>query len=136
MSKARDYGFDTIKGITIFLVVLFHMAGRLFADSEVLALFRVVIQSFAMPLFVFISGYFSKNAYRSDRFPRNLVKNLLLPFCLAHAAMWLLTSRSLDKLFTPSWTLWYLLSLIFWKMLVAPAAKLRLSIPISILAAL
>lgn len=133
----RDFRFDTLKGFLIFLVVVGHAIEKFKpVDSTLLPIIKSIIFSFHMPAFVFISGYFSKNTYHFISFSRNLTKMLLIPFCLAQLAMWLLTSRSLGELFTPRWTLWYLLSLFFWRMLVIPFSKLRLCIPVSVLLAL
>lgn len=54
MEKNRNPYWDTLKGILIVLVVLGHTGTAL--GEKILS----VIYSFHMPLFLFISGYFSK----------------------------------------------------------------------------
>lgn len=54
MSTNRSSYWDTVKAVLIFLVVLGHTGTAL--GDRVLS----VIYAFHMPLFVFVSGYFSK----------------------------------------------------------------------------
>ena len=59
MAKVRDLRFDTLKGLLILSVVLGHFLSHEAthsAPSEAMANF---IYSFHMPLFVFLSGYFT-----------------------------------------------------------------------------
>lgn len=62
MSNARDFSFDYIKGVLIFLVVLGHVVAYIsypyFSDNWLFTF----IYSFHMPLFVFISGFFFASA--------------------------------------------------------------------------
>lgn len=69
-----------------------------------------------MPLFIFISGYFSKNFTRSSR--KN-IKTLLIPYFVLNTLYYLYhyIFLGLNKInfLIPGWTLWYLLSLYFWR---------------------
>lgn len=61
MGKVRDARFDTLKGLLILSVVFGHFFSHEAthsAPSEAIANF---IYSFHMPLFVFVSGYFTNN---------------------------------------------------------------------------
>jgi len=60
MGKLRDARFDTLKGMLILLVVCGHFFGHSSQGSlsQVMGNF---IYSFHMPLFVFISGYFTSS---------------------------------------------------------------------------
>lgn len=53
MKQRIDY-IDRMKGLAIFLVVMEHVYGMAFAQSDDVA-YRV-ISSFHMPLFMFLSG--------------------------------------------------------------------------------
>lgn len=59
-NKNRDYFFDNIKGILILLVVFGHAIKPFMDANEIAKLLYCFIYFFHMPLFVFISGYFSK----------------------------------------------------------------------------
>lgn len=52
----RDYSFDFIKGLLIYLVIYGHVLYA-WGGSQII---YVVIYSFHMPLFIFISGYFAR----------------------------------------------------------------------------
>ena len=130
----RDYRFDNLKGLLIFLVVLGHALVRLQSDSMMITRYLYsIIYSFHMPALIFISGYFSKNSHKSENYPYNLLKSLLIPFVVFDLLMWVISSRSIDSLFNPEWTLWYLLSLFFWRMLVVPVSKIRFSLAVTLI---
>lgn len=61
MEKERDYLFDNIKGLLIFLVVFGHLISySSFKKIHSIDFIYLSIYIFHMPIFVFISGYFSK----------------------------------------------------------------------------
>ena len=132
--RLRDYRFDNLKGILIFLVVFAHAFSSFKDDSMVMAntVFSI-IYSFHMPALIFISGYFSKGSVKNQEYFYKLVKSLLIPFVLMQFLMHLLTHRSVVSLFEPCWTLWFLLSLFFWRILIVPFVMIRFSLAVAIL---
>ena len=111
----RDYSFDNMKVLLITLVVFGHALEE-FGTTGTLGLIRAVIYSFHMPLFIFISGYFSK----SDAKPDKLLKTTILPFIIFNT-IWLFTQgTAINKInfFKPIYVFWYLLSLFFWRVTV------------------
>ncbi|MDA3100191.1 acyltransferase family protein, partial [Staphylococcus pseudintermedius] len=64
-TKKRDAFFDNARAILIFLVVFGHLI-QPYTDAHptVYALY-LLIYSFHMPAFLFISGYFAKNVGRA-----------------------------------------------------------------------
>jgi len=64
MNKERDYFFDNLKAVLIFLVVLGHFLLPIHGES-VLVVVKRLIYVFHMPLFVFVSGYFAKKIYKN-----------------------------------------------------------------------
>ena len=111
----RDYSFDNMKVLLITLVVFGHALEE-FGTTGKLGLIRAVIYSFHMPLFIFISGYFSK----SDAKPEKLLKTTILPFIIFNT-IWLFTQgTAINKInfFKPIYVFWYLLSLFFWRVTV------------------
>lgn len=122
--KQRDYRIDTIKGIMIFLVVLGHCIGQISTisiETTWIKYFIRFIFSFHMPVFVFISGYFSSTENR-----KTAISRYLIPYVLINALFGLSSSiinsqfsfSSADP-FSPQWTFWYLLSLFFWKVFLS-----------------
>lgn len=114
---------DGLKFILIALVIFGHCKHFTPYDRTLLStkLVSYAIHSvylFHMPLFIMVSGYFSKKSEK-DRFVWSLLK-LLKVFLLFHL-LWIGIdalrgeSLSIAKFICPSFTLWYLLSLAYWR---------------------
>ncbi len=124
----RDLSLDTLKGFLIVLVILGHLIGSLNTSGGVWNLIYTV----HMPLFVLISGYFSKH----DKLKiSNIVKPLLV-FQLVNVVLLLLLGNgfSVSYFYVPYWTLWYLLSLIFWRIILRYTPQCILDNPYLLLA--
>lgn len=80
MEKQRDLSFDFIKGVLIFLVVFGHCLNELHIEHSQ-GLLDFWINSFHMPLFMFISGWFAWHALdKGIRYTlSNKLKRLALP---------------------------------------------------------
>lgn len=81
--RQRDIRLDSIKGLLIILVVLGHLIGHNHEDviNERISIF---IYTFHMPLFVLLSGYFSR--IKNDRISlRNDILKLAMPLCIFQA---------------------------------------------------
>jgi len=130
--KPRDYHFDNIKGLLMFFVVLGHLLERYIYSSVAIRTIYIFIYLFHMPIFIFISGYFSKNPSKCRK---GVFEGLLLPYILFdliwYGLIWVATGEMLFSFTHPGWTLWYLISLFFWKMLLKPLLKIPYIIPIS-----
>lgn len=61
MGKVRDARFDTLKGVLILTVVFGHFFTHDASHGVVSESLANFIYSFHMPLFVFVSGYFTNN---------------------------------------------------------------------------
>ncbi len=133
MKDNRIYYFDNLRAILIVLVVFGHLIEPLLDDSVYRDLYRFVY-SFHMPLFAYVSGVFSKKI--SLKGIGNLVYKVIfyqilfaITFGLAiHFAGYQTAVESTLKIssplqvvaliLTPIWLLWYLVSLILWKLLL------------------
>lgn len=132
-TNMRDIRFDTMRGILIILVVFAHVIEQLTevgweyikTNNAVLYAIYSVIYSFHMPLFIFVSGYFSKSFRDKDSWAKGAVRSSFIPFVLANLFYWLLFSRSVTTFFYPQWAMWYLLSLFCWKLVVIPLSKIK-----------
>lgn len=108
-----------MRGIAIFFIVFGHLLKPIITSVPEMLIYFVVYL-FQVPLIVYISGRFSSN---------NLKKTLKEVFCIYLPLLLILNipykiienlstkTITLEGLnfFKPSWILWYLLSLIFWK---------------------
>ena len=132
--KTRDFQLDNIKGVMILLVVIGHILEcftKGINGSFLINLLYCVIYSFHMPVFTFISGYLSKRTTRYATYGKKVIVSCLLPyiiFNIAYGFLYATLHHSCVNIFdilNPQWTLWYLLSLFFWKIMVEPLSKLR-----------
>lgn len=132
MSTSRDLQFDGLKFLLVFLVVLGHLS---FKDYGIGV--RRMIYSFHMPVFVFLSGYFTSLSKDKGNQIKWIKKTLSLFIC-AHVGQYLLrilivyasciyngiefqlSSVLIWRNFFvyPSFALWYLISLVYWRIIV------------------
>lgn len=117
-TKERDYGLDNIKSLLIVLVVLGHILEEISMKGS-LGLIRCLIYSFHMPMFIFVSGYFSKKDIES----KTLIQNYLIPYFIFNT-IWMILHGKLNIL-TPLYVFWYLLSLFLWKTFAKYFVKIR-----------
>ncbi|HIH7688637.1 TPA: acyltransferase family protein, partial [Staphylococcus aureus] len=114
--KERDYFFDNARAILILLVVFGHMLQPYTSGDKYLSALYLVIYSFHMPTFLFISGYFAKNIDK-PYYLEKISKRLIVPYMIFFAFFsiyYFLTGKS-DELqldpFNPVFALWFLITL-------------------------
>lgn len=113
--KLRNYQFDNIRAFSIFLVIFGHMLESF--SSSVQPVFYMIIYCFHIPLLVFMSGYFAKFDLKKIIF--KLVFPLIIAqICYTCFEFILIGNFDLKYLTTPYWLLWYLLSLILWRLTI------------------
>lgn len=138
----RDLKFDNLRGLAIILVVFGHFIGSCLVATRFvgsgLDLLYTSIYLFHMPLFIFISGYFSKIAPDTNV---KALKNVFIPYLLFNT-FWILSVFLIDgdlsktMYILPGYGLWYLLSLFFWRTFLPAADKIKYVFGFSILLAL
>jgi fucose 4-O-acetylase-like acetyltransferase len=113
----NDYFYDNIKFILIFIVVVGHYCEK-YSESILLNSLFNFIYSFHMPLFIFLSGYFSKNI-ESQRIKD--VTNLIIPYLIIQVLYFAILALANPNynwsLLLPIGANWYLLGLFVWRML-------------------
>lgn len=121
MANVRDAYWDSLKLNLVFLVVLGHFLElHLHQHSDGRVLFNM-IYLFHMPLFVFISGRFSVVRDR-ERYLRGIWR-LLKFFLLCHGLQFLILwvtglERNPWHFISTTFATWYLLSLVWWRLMV------------------
>ena len=133
MKKERNYLFDNLKLFLIIFVVYGHILGRYLGESGVIRSVYIFIYFFHMPLFVFVSGFFSKNI---EKVRKNSIKDLLIPYIVFSVILSIYDKNINFNILQPGWTLWYLLSLFFWRYSLKYISKIKHGILISFIAAL
>lgn len=119
----RDAFFDNAKWLLIFLVVLGHLISPLKGESDFLYTMYNFIYTFHMPAFIFIAGVFSRGTW-SLKLVRNVGCKILLPYFLFQILFSIFQyvfepQKTFSiALFDPYWTLWFLLSLASWHLLL------------------
>lgn len=133
--KDRNYAFDNLKGLLVFLVVFGHLIQFTRGKAEPIVGYTYTgIYLFHMPLFVFISGYFSKKNN-----PKRLIELFLIYALWQVGITPLFLSLTTDvsyfdvveSVFNPTNHHWYLFSLILWRILTPYLAKIKGIIPLS-----
>lgn len=127
--KVRDYQFDNLKFILITLVVVGHFIRPLIYDFPALMALYDVIFVFHMPFFVFVSGYFAKSSIHSDKriiavtkiFGTFLIFQTIYYFFYNYVML----EPERFSLIIPYWTLWYLMAMGIWLIILPYMMKLK-----------
>lgn len=118
--KVRDDRIDSVKYWLIVLVIMIHVFNKPeFSDSAACVALWHWAYIFCMPLFVFISGYFSRKKEKKDFLPSiwKLLEPLII-FQIIALLFYVKKSISVGTILTPWHVLWYLLSLIYWRLML------------------
>ncbi|WP_046179731.1 acyltransferase family protein [Domibacillus tundrae] len=132
--KKRDDYFDNVRFFLIFLVVFGHLLRPYVYDSPLIYAFYMTIYSFHMPAFIFISGFFAKGIMRPG-YLKKVAGKLLIPlvfFQIVYSIFyfWLEHEEALSvSLLIPEWSLWFLISLFFWHVLLLATVKWAKPLP-------
>jgi len=127
--QVRMPHWDNARFLAVTLVVIGHGIQRLTYDSNNALALYLFIYAFHMPAFAIISGYFSKPGPPSAKQMRRVLTDILLPYFIMEA-IWALvkffaegeTDLNPSK---PSWTLWFLLALGIFRLILPYLAQLR-----------
>ena len=134
--RKRDYYFDNVKFVMIVCVILGHTLAHLGRTRLGVAV-DSWLYFFHMPVFIFVSGFFSKRS-ETRKFVESELKILetFLIFSLIHIAI--RNTWSWRGFVFPQWSLWYLMSLIWFRAIIQAVGRvtvkwLAISVVISVL---
>ncbi|NYE17060.1 acyltransferase family protein [Actinomadura citrea] len=118
--KVRDPFFDNAKYFAILLVVAGHSLANLLNVPLAKGLY-LFIYMFHMPLFIVITGYFSRNWTFSGGKARKLITNVGVPYVVFEFAYslydWLAGRNHLEiSLLNPYYLTWFLCALFMWRL--------------------
>lgn len=119
-AQERDAFFDNVKFLTIVLVVVGHTWAQLDGGRVTDAAY-LIVYGFHMPLFVFISGYFSRGYTRStDKF-RGLIPTVIAPYViftlLYRGELHLMKGDfPVADWLAPQFVTWFLFAMIGWRL--------------------
>ena len=127
--KKRVPLWDNARFLCVTLVVIGHGLQRLTASSDHALMLYIFIYAFHIPAFALISGYFSKASPPGSRQMKKVVTDILLPYVIMQT-VWTVVqylaegSTSLNPT-TPHWTLWFLLALAIFRVILPYLVLLR-----------
>ncbi|CAM3681425.1 acyltransferase family protein [Mesobacillus zeae] len=127
--KKRDYYFDNAKFILIFFVVFGHLLRSFIDDNGVIYNIYKVIYTFHMPAFILVSGFFARG-FSEKGYIIKIARKLILPyliFQIIYSVFYYFLyneSKLVLSPLDPHWSLWFLISLFFWNVLLIGVSKL------------
>lgn len=133
---ARDLRIDSLKGFLIILVLLGHVIAAVDNVNVINHAVMGLIYVFHMPLFILISGYVTKNP--AEQTPRQMwsrVGNIFITLVIFHLLSVLRRYIQDDTynatIFSfPYGVLWYLMCLIYWRIMLYYTPKWLLNRPV------
>ena len=136
-TKSRNYFLDNYKAFLILLVVIGHFIEPCYTNNLFLTFLKWIIFSFHMPAFIFISGYFSKKSMT----PEKLIQKLVIPYFVFELLYYFLYVFVIHKetglyFNRPKFSLWYLMSLFFWRIITPYIKKIPGNLVIAVIAGL
>jgi fucose 4-O-acetylase-like acetyltransferase len=139
-AKSRDPFFDNAKFLAITLVVFAHAIEPLRDNPAAHALY-LFVYTFHMPVFIIVTGYFSRRFTFSRGKARRLITNLAVPYVLFEVAYsvfrWTVGGYEFNiSLLAPVWLTWFLMAAFFWRLSTPVWQQLRWPIPTAVLIAL
>jgi fucose 4-O-acetylase-like acetyltransferase len=127
--KRRVPVWDNARFAAVTLVVVGHGIQRLTGDSDAALGVYLFIYAFHMPAFAIISGYFSKASPPSSRQMKKVLTDIVLPYVIMEtiwsAVQFLVEGSTSLNPTTPHWTLWFLLALGLFRLLLPYLVLLR-----------
>ena len=142
--KGRLYFYDNAKFVLIFFVVLAHYLSPLTSTVAFCRVLWYTINTFHMPAFIFISGFFAKSYIAADRTIKvQRTATYVILFLVAQLAVsafeWFVLKESFPfSLVYARSSLWFLQCLIIWHLVLPFAARFKawLVLPIAVVLAL
>lgn len=133
---ARSPLWDNARFAAITLVIVGHATLELISKSDPAYSVYLFVYLFHVPVFVAISGHFAKAAPITRSEIRKIVRALVVPY-LVFETIWsgihwaISGTLSLDYT-TAWWTLWFLVSLVMWRVMLPFLVALRFPMTISV----
>ncbi|TPW75945.1 acyltransferase family protein [Schumannella soli] len=127
--KVRIPLWDNARWASVALVVIGHAIQRQTSDSDNALTLYLFIYAFHMPAFAIISGYFAKADPPTGRSMRRLIGDILVPYIVMQAiwtfVQWLVEGKNSFNPTQPHWTLWFLLALGIFRVVLPYLVQLR-----------
>jgi fucose 4-O-acetylase-like acetyltransferase len=134
--RARDPFFDNAKFFAILLVVAGHSIENL-RDVRLAHAAYLFVYTFHMPVFIVITGYFSRRFTFSGGKARKLLTNLGVPYVVFETAYstyhWMVGHSKFEiSLLDPYYLTWFLLALFAWRLSTPVWQQIRIPIIVAV----
>lgn len=137
MTIERDAALDNLKGLLMISVVYVHFYDMLGQKTALLFTIRTLVLAVQMPLFLFLCGYFGKNA---EKRRRAAWADYLIPFLIFNTLYYMIRVEQQPELkyglLRPLNMYWFLLTLLIIRVLMPELVRIRCLLPLSIVLAL
>jgi len=138
--RPRDPFFDNAKFMAIVLVVAGHSIVDL-RDVRVAHAAYLFVYTFHMPVFIVITGYFSRNFTFSGGKARKLITNLGVPYVVFETAYstyhWAVGHSKFEiSLLDPYYLTWFLLALFAWRLSTPVWQQIRFPVAVAVVISL
>ncbi|MER6674942.1 acyltransferase family protein [Streptomyces sp. NPDC000983] len=125
----RDPWWDNARFVSATLIVVLHTVGSIMDRHDSLHVFHVAAWAFRVPAFVVLAGVFSSAGPLGPRRLRTLLSSVALP-ALIFSVLFSLETKALGgpldlHVAQLPWTLWFLMSLFCWRLLLPLVVQLR-----------
>lgn len=136
--RERDPYFDNVKFCLIVLVVLGHVWEVFRNDSHAANAVYSLVYGFHMPVFVFVSGYFSRGFMRDTKKFRGIFPALVVPYVIFNVLYRLQlvfingNEFRLHELLRPQFLMWFLVALVLWRLSAPLWTHLRHPVAVSV----
>jgi len=137
----RDIGLDNFKCILIAAVVIGHSIEPILARFEWLKVIYTFIYLFHMPMFAYASGVVSTKVL-DNRAISGIVRKLIIPYISLEIIysvfdFYLFSRNTLNiSPLVPYWILWYIFSLVLWRLLLPFFNQFNFPVVLSLVAGL
>jgi fucose 4-O-acetylase-like acetyltransferase len=127
--RLRVAYWDNARFACIVLVVMGHAIQRQTSDSDNALTLYLFLYAFHMPALAFVSGYFSKATPPGLRQMRRVITDIVLPYVIMQTiwsfVQWVVEGKDVFNPTEPHWTLWFLLALAIFRIVLPYLALLR-----------
>ena len=135
--KRRVPLWDNARWVAVTLVLIGHAILKLIGEADVAYTLYLFIYAFHVPVFVAVSGYFAKSGPPDARQMHRLLTDIIFPYVIFETIWtvlrWILGGKFVLDYSTASWTLWFLLALLLWRIALPYLVLLRYPLIISII---
>jgi fucose 4-O-acetylase-like acetyltransferase len=128
--------WDNARFAAIVLVIVGHGTLKLISASDIAYSLYLFVYVFQVPAFVLISGYFARSTPPGVQQLKRLFTDLVVPYLVFETIWsvihWAMSGKLRLDYTTAWWTLWFLLALCIWRVLLPYLVILRYPLAISI----